>query len=107
MGSLEKRLGRLEAGSQSVEVGLSREALRHLTDDDLDTLEDVLEAHQESGRATIDDLYRVVTEQERRALENYLECVGAIREGREPNVPIEAGEEGRERRNGFRTWQYR
>jgi hypothetical protein len=107
MGSLERRLGRLEAGSQREEAGLSREALRHLSDEDLDALEDALEAGQENGSATFEDLYRVVTEQGRRALENYLECVEAWREGREPNVPIEAGEEGRERRNGYRIWQYR
>jgi hypothetical protein len=107
MGSLERRLGRLEAGSQRGEANLSREALRHLSDEDLDALEDALEAGQENGSATFEDLYRVVTEQGRRALENYLECVEAWREGREPNVPIEAGEEGRERRNGYRIWQYR
>jgi hypothetical protein len=104
---LRGRLKRLEEVGKREEAGLSREALRHLSDEDLDALEDALEAGQENGSATFEDLYRVVTEQGRRALENYLECVEAWREGREPNVPIEAGEEGRERRNGYRIWKYR
>jgi hypothetical protein len=51
----------------------------------------------------------VVKEQGRRALENLLECIEAIREGREPNVPTEEDgeEELRENRNGYRIWKYR
>ena len=104
---LRKRLERLEAERQRGAAELSREALRHLSDEDLDALEDALEAGQENGSATFEDLYRVVTEQGRRALENYLECVEAWREGREPNVPTEAGEEGTRSRNGYRIWKYR
>ncbi len=108
MGSLGRRLARLEAENQRGETELSREALRYISDEDLDALEDGLEAGQENGSATFDDLYRVVTEQGRRALENYLECLEAVREGREPNVPIEVGEEGtRSIRNGYRIWKYR
>jgi hypothetical protein len=36
-----------------------------------------------------------------------LECIEAIKEGREPNVPTEVGEEEmRETRNGYRIWKY-
>jgi hypothetical protein len=97
---IESRLSRLEAQ-------LGREALSHLSDENLDALEDALEAGQEDGSATFEDLYRVSSEQSRRALESYFECLEAIREGREPNVPTEAGEEEiRETRNGYRIWKY-
>ena len=115
MGSLVRRLRRLdaerkreEAQREREEAELSREALRHLSDEDLYALEDTLEAGQEDGSATFEDLYRVSTEQSRRALESYFECLEAMRKGREPNVPTEAGEEGiRQDRNGYRIWKYR
>ena len=107
MGSLENRLSRLEATQKQEKAQLGREALTRLSDEDLDALEDVLEAGQEDGSATFEDLYRVSSEQSRRALESYFECLEAIREGREPNVPTEAGEEEiRETRNGYRIWKY-
>ena len=106
MGSLESRLSRLEAAQKQEQAQLGREALEYLSDEDLDALEDALEAGQENGTATFEDLYRVSSEQSRRALESYFECLEAIREGREPNVPTEAGEEeGRETLNGYRIWK--
>jgi len=58
-----KRLRRLdaerkreEAEWERQEAELSREALRHLSDEDLYALEDVLEAGQEDGSATFEDL---------------------------------------------------
>ena len=42
MGSLERRLARLEAGSKRGDAELSREALTHLSDEELDALEDAL-----------------------------------------------------------------
>jgi len=99
-------LKRLEAAQKQEQAQLGREALSHLSDEDLDALEDALEAGQENGTATFEDLYRVSSEQSRRALESYFECLEAIREGREPNVPTEAGEEeGRETRNGYHIWK--
>jgi hypothetical protein len=99
-------LSRLEAAQKQEQAQLGREALEYLSDEDLDALEDAFEAGQENGAATFEDLYRVSSEQSRRALESYFECVEAIREGREPNVPTEAGEEeGRETRNGYRIWK--
>jgi hypothetical protein len=106
VGSIESRLSRLEAAQKQEQAQLGREALEYLSDEDLDALEDAFEAGQENGAATFEDLYRVSSEQSRRALESYFECVEAIREGREPNVPTEAGEEeGRETRNGYRIWK--
>jgi hypothetical protein len=104
MGSLARRLGHLEAESHGGEAELSREALRHLSDKDLDALEDALEAGQENGTATFQG---VVTEQGRRALENLLECIAALKEGREPRISLKAGEEARRDRNGYRIWKYK
>jgi hypothetical protein len=107
VGGVRRRLGRLEATQKQEQAQLGREALTRLSDEDLDALEDVLEAGQEDGSATFEDLYRVSSEQSRRALESYFECLEAITEGREPNVPTEAGEEEmRETRNGYRIWKY-
>ena len=109
MGSLERRIRRLEAERKREETELSREALTHLSDEDLYALADVLEAGQEDGSATFEDLYRVTSEQSRRALDAYLECIEAIREGREPNVSTEGEtgeEEMRQSRNGYRIWKY-
>lgn len=108
MGSLERRLRRLEAERKREEGQLSREALTHLSGEDLYALEGVLEAGQEDGTATFEDLYRVSSETSRRAVDAYLECIEAIREGREPNVSTEVGEEEmRKTRNGYRIWKYR
>ena len=67
---LNRRLKRLEAGRKREQAQLGREALSHLSDEDLDALEDALEAGQEDGSATFEDLYRVSSEQSRRALES-------------------------------------
>ena len=104
---LKRRLKRLEEVGKREETKLSREALRHLSDEDLDALEDVLEAGQEDGSAAFEDLHSVVTERGRRALENLLECIEAVREGRELRISLEAGEEGTRSRNGHRIWKYR
>jgi hypothetical protein len=107
VGGLRRRLERLEEVRKREETALSREALTHLSDEDLYALESVLEAGQEDGSATFEDLYRVSNEQSRRALESYFDCFEAIREGREPNVPTEAGEQRMaQSRNGYRTWKY-
>jgi hypothetical protein len=104
---INDRLKRLEAAQKQEQAQLGREALEHLSDEDLSALEDVLEAGQENGTATFEDLYRVSSETSRRALDAYLECIEAIRDGREPNVSSEAGEEEmRQSRNGYRIWKY-
>ena len=107
MGSLERRLRRLEAERKREETELSREALTHLSDEDLYALEGVLEAGQEDGSATFEDLYRVSSETSRRALDAYFECIEALREGREPPPSPASGEEGMSQdRNGYRIWEY-
>ena len=108
MRRLERRLEHLEDARRQEESRPGRQALEYLSDEDLDRLEDALEDGQEDGTATFEDLYRVSSEQGRRALESYFECLEAIKESREPNIPTEAGEEEmRETRNGYRIWKYR
>jgi len=108
VGSLENRLSRLEAAHKQEQAQLGREALPYLSDEELVALEDALEAGQENGTATFEDLHRVVEEQQRRALDAYLECIEALREGREPAPAPEPGEEGMsQRRNAYRIWKYR
>jgi hypothetical protein len=108
VGGLRRRLERLEEVRRRKETQLSREALSHLSDEDLYALEGVLEAGQEDGTATFEDLYRVSSETSRRALDAYLECIEALREGREPPSSTEVGEEEmRQTRNGYRIWKYR
>jgi hypothetical protein len=108
VGGLRRRLSRLEAAQKEERAQLGREALTYLSDEDLVALEDALEAGQENGTATFEDLYRVVKEQGRRALDEYLESIEALREGREPPPAPEPGEEGMaHRRNAYRIWKYR
>ena len=109
MGSIERRLKRLETAQKREQAQLGREARTHLSDEALVALEDALEAGQENGTATFEDLHRVVKEQGRRALDAYFECIEALREGREPNVSTEGEtgeEEMRQSRNGYRIWKY-
>jgi hypothetical protein len=108
VGSIENRLSRLEAGRKREQTQLGREALTYLSDEERVALEDALEAGQKNGTATFEDLYRVVKEQGRRALDAYLECIEALREGREPPPAPEPREEGMtHRRNAYRIWKYR
>jgi hypothetical protein len=105
--TLRNRIKRLEAAQKQEEAQLGREALTYLSDEELVALEDVLEAGQEDGTATFEDLYRVVKEQGRRALESYFDCLEALREGRESPPAPEPGEEGMtHRRNAYRIWKY-
>ena len=53
---LDAERKREEAEWERQEAELSKEALRHLSDEDLYALEDVLEAGQEDGTATFEDL---------------------------------------------------
>ena len=111
MGSLERRLGRLEAERRRGEAQLLEEALRYLSDEDLDVLEDALETGQEDGTATFEDLYSVVGERSRRALENLFDALEAVGEGKEPRASPRVGQEYIDQkprgRDGYRIWKYK
>ena len=124
MGSLGRRLERLEAARRVDASRLSAETLRRLSDEDLDALADTLEDGQGDGSATFEDLYRAVSERGRRAMDAYFETYEALSRGEEPparDPPGEAadvldrhrrmseGDEAARReyeaRNGYRVWK--
>jgi hypothetical protein len=129
--SLHKRLERLEDTFRRSARSVTGEALKALSDEELDALEEVLEealksslAGESSGAgATFEDLYAAATERSRRALDAYTYAIEAVQRGEDlPAVAqgerchlgllerISAGdEEARrewERRDGYRIWQY-
>ena len=91
MGSLERRLHALEDRREAQQTrdgdGLSREALRRLTVEELHVLEDVLEAGIASEDVSFENLYAISSEKSRRALDAYREAFEATREGREREPP--------------------
>ena len=132
MGSMRRRLRTLEESRAKSGRSLSREALRLLSNEDLEVLEEVTEAAVASGEGSFEDLYAVVGERGRRAMEAYFEALEAVKEGREPKEPpasrappkppegvletlallerVEAGDEGARREwgrsDGYRIWKY-
>jgi hypothetical protein len=80
--SLHKRLERLEGGAGDAHRSISRAALATLSDEDLDALEDVLEAAEakpgEDLRAGLAKLGRG-----RRALDAYTYALAVVRRSRE------------------------
>jgi hypothetical protein len=127
--SLRRRLERLEGATGDTSRSISQEALTRLSDEDLDALEETLEAAlvaKPSGAGgSFEDLYSVATERGRRALDSYTHAVEAVRSGASDaglkDLPGErshvsllermsAGDEDArldwERRNGYRIWQH-
>jgi hypothetical protein len=70
--SLRRRLERLEGGAGEAGRSLSREALATLSDEDLDALEDVLQAGEGED----------LDARGRRALDAYSNALEAVRRGR-------------------------
>jgi hypothetical protein len=93
------------------------EALKALSDEDLDALEETLETLLASGEAAFEDLYAVVTERGRRALNAYFEAIEAWRRGETDAMPVDAADSRLEElaagagrpgyRNAYRVWNYR
>lgn len=130
MGSIGRRLAKLEASGKKGEGPLTREALRFLSDEDLQALEEALETEVAAGEGEWERLYAAVKEQGRRALDAYFEALEAARRGEEPppqpgtpKAPggveevfelwqrAEAGDEEAKRevagRSAYRIWKYR
>ena len=87
MGSMRRRLAALEKGRKAEASDLSGEALRLLSDEDLDALEEVIETGVEVGGRNFEDLYAVVGERGRRAMDAWFEALEAARRGEEPARP--------------------
>ena len=79
MGGLACRVRVLEAGRSKDGRALSAEALRFLSDEELEGLLEVLEADIEMGEAWFEDLYAASSERSRRALDAYYETIEAAR----------------------------
>ncbi len=123
MGGLERRLRALEARRQTGGRNLSRAALALLSNEDLESHEEALEAEVEGGEGDFWDLYAAVGERSRRSLYAYFDAYEAAGRGEEPpsrDPPpddafgrlqrMSAGDEearrGWGRRNGYRIWKH-
>ncbi len=84
---MRRRLAALEKGRKAEASDLSGEALRLLSDEDLDALEEVIETGVEVGGRNFEDLYAVVGERGRRAMDAWFEALEAARRGEEPARP--------------------
>ena len=117
--SLHKRLKRLEDASRRSSRTVSAEALKALSDEDLDALEQTLETALARGEGSFEDFYAVITERGRRALDAYFEAIEAWRRGEKETVPVDEEEVSRRLedlaqgtrapgyRNAYRIWSYR
>jgi len=117
--SIHKRLKRLEDASRRSSQTVSVEALKALSDRDLDALEDTLETALASGEGSFEDFYAVVKERGRRALHAHYEAIEAWRRGEGEAVPVDKEETRRlleelaqgarapGYRNAYRVWSYR
>jgi hypothetical protein len=83
---LRSRLEKLEGAASASSRAISREALKALSDEELDALEDALEAALASpgGGGSFEDFYAATTERSRRALDAYTLAVEAVRRGEDP-----------------------
>ena len=108
MGSLDRRLARLEDHKAKEGRRIVPEALRLLSDEDLDALEDALESDVAAGEGSFEDLYAAVSERSRRALDAYMEALTAVKEGRDlpSRGPPEVSTDEDEHRDGYRIWKY-
>jgi hypothetical protein len=120
---IRARLGRLESGREDrAQRRLTAEALRLLSDEDLQALDEAMEDALERGGGCFWDLLATTQEQSRRALDALFEAIEAARRGEEPPEDLsDAGaldllrrvnegdvEAKREydRQDGYRIWKY-
>jgi hypothetical protein len=117
--SLHNRLKKLEDASRRSSRTVSAKALKALSDEDLDALEETFETALASGEGSFEDFYAVVTERGRRALDAHYAAIEACRRGERQTVPIDEEETRRfledlaqgarapGYRNAYRLWSYR
>jgi hypothetical protein len=117
--SIHRRLKRLEDASRRSSRSVSAEALKMLSDEDLDALEETLETALASGEGSFEDFYAVVKERGRRTLHAHYEAIEAWRSGESEAMPVDEEEISRRLeelaqgarapgyRNAYRIWSYR
>jgi hypothetical protein len=96
MGSLERRLELIEAERKMGEAALSRGALRHLPDEELDALEEVLlaEARARGEQPPLNELLVKMKRWEAETIEQQRRHTEAFRRREQlfPQPPLESGE---------------
>jgi hypothetical protein len=119
MRSLHKRLKSLEDASRRSSRSVSVEALKALSDEDLDALEQTLESALASGEGSFEDFFAVVKERGQRALHAHIEAIEAWQRGERETAPVDEEEVSRRLedlaqgarapgyRNAYRVWSYR
>lgn len=122
MGSIERRVGKLEAHRERSARSLTAEALRLLSHEDLRALEEVVEESVERGEGNFRDLFAATQEHGRRALDALFAAMNAARRGDEPpedpngrealdllmrvNEGDEEAKREYEEQDGYRIWKY-
>jgi cytochrome c553 len=89
--SIRRRLKRLEDASRRSSGTVNVEALKALSDEDLDALEETFETALASGEGSFEDFYAVVTERGRRALEAHCEAIEAWQSGERDRASVRRG----------------
>jgi hypothetical protein len=130
MGSLRRRLQRLEAERKGLEPTLTEEEISALSEEDVDALEDSLEHGLEQGTGVFWNLYRATAERARRAVGALIDTLDAASKGEDPPGEARDSPQGNsayaliermtfgdeeerwearqecEKRNGYRIWKY-
>jgi preprotein translocase subunit SecA len=89
--SLHNRLKKLEDASRRSSRTVSAKALKALSDEDLDALEQTFETALASGEGSFEGFYAVVTERGRRALEAHCEAIEAWQSGERDRASVRRG----------------
>jgi hypothetical protein len=85
MGSLRRRLQRLEAERKGLEPTLTEEEISALSEEDVDALEDSLEQGLEQGTGVFCNLYRATAEERARwAVGALIDTLDAASKGEDP-----------------------
>jgi hypothetical protein len=114
MESLERRLKALEDRYTPGGWQLDPEELRSMRREELDELEEVVEAEVIRGERSFWDLYSVVSVKSQRSLESFFSAMeahrrvpGEVREREPPTVGYkEVLRKAGNGRNGYRIWKY-
>ena len=117
--SLHRRLKKLEDASRRSSRTVSAKALKALSDEDLDALEETFETALASGEGSFEDFYAVFSERGQRALHAHYAAIEVWRRGEGEAAPVDEeetrglleelaqGARAPAYRNAYRIWSYR